>query len=267
MDLSSRGMALLLDLEGKHKKMADGRYKAYRCPANVPTIYAGLTRGIKDGMIVTEAEGEKMLRRELSGFEDAVERLVTVDLNQNEFDALVLLSFNIGVGAFQKSTLLKLLNQGKRDAAAAQFSRWNKGGGRILYGLVKRRKIEASLFLEPCADEILVAKPDAEEEALMPQAVEVSKIPLTEGAAKSPTIWSSLIGLFSTAAGAIWQLGGTVATETTQEVGSAKTALGGFEALWSALGVSVGSVLAVVTIGALGVVLVRHVQRYAEGRA
>lgn len=267
MDLSPRGMKTLLELEGKHKKLADGRYKAYRCPANVPTIYAGLTRGVKDGMIITEAEGEKMLRRELSSFEDAVERLVTVELNQNEFDALVLLAFNIGVGAFQKSTLLRLLNQDKRDAAAAQFARWNRGGGKVLPGLVKRRKVEASLFLEPCVGEIIVAKPDVEEEPAMPQAVEVSKVPLTEGAAKSPTIWSSLIGLFSTAAGALWQLGGTVATETTQEVGSAKQALSGFEALWSHLGVSLPTVLALVTIGALGVVLARHVQRYAEGRA
>lgn len=266
MDLSERGMKMLFELEGRHKKMADGRYKAYRCPANVPTIYAGLTRGVKDGMVITEAEGEKMLRRELSGFEDAVERLVTVELNQNEFDALVLLSFNIGVGAFQKSTLLKLLNQGKRDAAAAQFARWNRGGGKALPGLVKRRRMEASLFLQPCADEIIVAKPDAEEEPSMPQAVEVSKVPLTESVAKSPTILSSFAGLFSSI-GVAWQWLGSVASDTTAEVGAAKQSLSGFDALWGHLGLSLGGVLLAVTIGSLGVVIVRHVQRYAEGRA
>lgn len=261
MDLSERGMKMLLEFEGKHKKLPDGRYKSYRCPANVCTIYAGLTKGIKDGMVITEAEGEKMLRRELNVFEDAVERLVKVEMNQHVFDSLVLFSYNVGVGAFEKSTLLKLLNQGKHDAAAAQFSRWTKGGGKVLPGLVKRRRAEAALFLEPVAE---VAVPD--DEPAMPQAVEEVKVPLTEGAAKSPSIWSSLVALFSTATGAIWQLGGTVATETSAEVGVAKQSLSGFEALWSHFGISLGSVLALVTIGALCVVLGRHLQRYAEGR-
>lgn len=266
MDLSERGMKMLLEFEGKHKKLPDGRYKAYRCPANVCTIFAGLTRGVKDGMIVTEEQGQKMLRKELNTFEDGVERLVTVPMNQNVFDSCVLLSYNIGIGAFEKSTLLKLLNQGKLDQAAAQFQRWNKGGGRVLPGLVKRRRAEAALFLEHAEDEVIVAKPDVEEEPSMPQAVEVSKVLLTEGASKSPTIWSSLIGLLSTGAGAVWQLGGTVAQETSAEVGAAKGHLSGLEALWSQLGLSLPAVLAVVTFAALGIVLMRHVQRYAEGR-
>lgn len=266
MDLSERGMKMLFEFEGRHKKLSDGRYKAYRCPANVCTIYAGLTRGVKDGMIITEEQGEKMLRKELNTFEDAVERLVKVPMNQNVFDSLVLFSYNIGVGAFQKSTLLKLLNQGKYEAAAAQFSRWNKGGGKVLAGLVKRRKAEAALFMEPVEEEKI--SPDLiDEDNLMPQAVVPASVPIREGAAKSPTVLSSLVGLLSTAAGAAWQLGGTVATETTAEVGVAKQSLSGFEALWGLIGVSLPTVLAVVTLAALGVVLVRHVQRYAEGRA
>jgi lysozyme len=265
MDLSPRAMKMLIGFEGKHKKMADGRYKAYRCPAGVWTIYAGLTKGVKEGMICSEADGEKLLRKELNTYEDAVERLVKVDLNQNQFDALTLLVYNIGAGAFQKSTLLRLLNQGKYVAAAAQFERWNKGGGRVLTGLVKRRKAEAALFMEPMADEIEI--PGTDDEPMMPQAVEPAKVPLTAGATTSPTIWSSLVALVSTGAGAVWQTAGTVATETTAEVGTAKQSLSGFDALWSHFGVSMGTVLAVVTLGALAVVLVRHVQRYAEGRA
>lgn len=265
MDLSERGMKMLFEFEGRHKKISEGRYKAYKCPAGVWTLYAGLTRGIKEGMTCTEAEGERLLRRELVGFEDAVERLVKVKMTQPMFDALVLLAYNIGIGAFEKSTLLKLLNQGKLDQAAAQFQRWNKGGGRVLPGLVKRRRAEAALFLEP-EGEILVAKPDVEEEPSMPQAVEVSKVPVIEGAARSPSVWSSLVGLFSTAAGAIWQLGGSVAQETSAEVGAAKGHLTGLEALWSQFGLSLPSVLAVVTFAALGIVLLRHIQRYSEGR-
>ena len=262
MDLSERGMKMLLEFEGKHKKLPDGRYKAYRCPANVCTIYAGLTRGVKDGMIITEAEGEKLLRKELNSHEDAVERLVTVEINQSMFDALVLLTFNIGIGAFTKSTLLKLLNQGKYDQAAAQFARWNKGGGRVLAGLVTRRKAEAALFMEPVKTE--APKIEAEEPA-MPQAVTVASVPLTEGAVKSPTIWSSVAGLVSSI-GVGWQWLGTVASDTTSEVAVTKQSLSGFDALWSHLGVSLAGVLLVVTIGSLGVVLVRHMTRYAQGR-
>jgi GH24 family phage-related lysozyme (muramidase) len=263
MDLSDRGMRMLLEFEGKHKKLPDGRYKAYRCPANVCTIYAGLTKGIKDGMIISEAEGEKMLRRELVGYEDAVERLVTIDLTQPMFDALVLLVFNIGIGAFEKSTLLKVLNQGKLDQVPAQFMRWNKGGGRVLPGLVRRRQAEAALFMEPVA--AVPAKPGAEEEPAMPQKVEVSSVPVIEGAAKSPTVWTSIAGLGSSI-GVAWQWLGSVAVDTTTEVGSAKSSLSGLEALWSHIGASSGGVLLAVTIGSLGVVLARHVSRYAQGR-
>jgi GH24 family phage-related lysozyme (muramidase) len=264
MDLSDRGMRLLIEFEGCHKKLPDGRYKSYRCPANVATIYAGLTRGVKDGMIITEEQGKKMLAKELATFEDAVERLVTVPMNQNRFDALVLLAYNIGVGAFQKSTLLKLLNQGKYAAAAAQFERWNKGGGRVLPGLVTRRKREAALFMEPMKDDAPVCVP-SEEEGVMPQAVEAQKVPLKE-VGKSPTIISTVAGLASSV-GVGWQWLGTVASDTTAEVTATKQSLSGFEALWSHAGVSLGGVLLVVTIASLGIVLVRHVKRYQEGRA
>ena len=79
-------------------------------------------------------------------FADAVNLRVTVPLSQHEFDALVCFSYNVGVGAFGTSTLLRLLNQGKREEAAAQLLRWTKAGGRELPGLIRRRRSERVLF-------------------------------------------------------------------------------------------------------------------------
>jgi lysozyme len=196
--------------------MPDGRYKAYRCPANVPTIYCGLTHGVKDGMIVTEAEGEAMLKKELWRYEDAVERLVTVDLNQNEFDACVLLVFNIGIGAFEKSTLLKLLNQGKRQAAAAQFGRWVNGGGKKLPGLVRRRAAEAALFLKPVEGTVAEVVTD---EPSMPQKVEAEpEMTTIEAIRTSPTTKMTIGSIFMTIYG-WWQSGTDFAMGVVKEAG------------------------------------------------
>lgn len=89
-----------------------------------------------------------LLRADLGTAEAAVNRLVTVPLTQNQFDALVSLVFNIGEGNFSKSTLLRRLNAGEREAAAGQFGRWNKSKGVELAGLTKRRAAERELFLK-----------------------------------------------------------------------------------------------------------------------
>ncbi len=88
------------------------------------------------------------LAQDLKKFESAVNTAVKVPINQNQFDALVSLTYNIGIGAFKDSTLLKKLNVKDYKGAAEQFPRWNRGGGRVLNGLVKRRKIEMELFLK-----------------------------------------------------------------------------------------------------------------------
>jgi lysozyme len=278
MDISQRGVDFIVSFEGKKTLLPDGRYKSYLDTLAKPpvwTIWAGLTKGVNGSTCWTESQCEAQFAKELAIYEDAVEKYVKVPLNQNQFDALVSFVYNCGPGALQKSTLLKVLNQGKYSQVPAQLARWNKAGGKVWPGLTRRRAAEGALFMEPVEitepQEIIVRDEEGEvsrvPETAMPQRVEVSTAPVTEGAARSPTVWSSLVGLISTAAGVIWQLVGTVATETTAEVGAAKQSLGGFEALWGALGISLPSVLAVVTIGALGVVLIRHVQRYAEGRA
>lgn len=173
MDISQRGIDLIVSFEGKHKKLPDGRYKAYLDTLAKPavwTLYCGLTRGISEGMICTEEEGQRMFRKELNIYEDAIERLVVVDLNQNQFDALVSFVYNCGVGALQNSTLLKLLNQGKYEAVPGQLMRWVNAGGKRYEGLVRRRRAEGALFAEPmpAAD----APSEGMEVPSMPQKVE-----------------------------------------------------------------------------------------------
>lgn len=146
MQLSDAGLDLIISSEGKLKALGDGRYVAYRCPANVWTIYTGCTEGVKEGMIVTEDEGKEMFRRELGKHEAAVRRLVTVDLTQGQFDALVSFSYNVGSGALGKSTLLKKLNKGDHAGACKEFMKWDKAAGRQLRGLTIRRAREAAMF-------------------------------------------------------------------------------------------------------------------------
>lgn len=168
MKLSSEGRRLIFSFEGLHRDIGNGKYVAYRCPAGVWTIYAGLTEGVHDGMTCTADEGEAMFAREIAQFEAGVARYVTVPLTQNEFDALVSLTYNIGLGAFQKSTVLKRLNKGDKAGAASAFHAWRKGGGRVLPGLVSRRQREAALFLKP---------DDRPADPYMPQKVEAVKTP------------------------------------------------------------------------------------------
>ncbi len=163
MNISDDGVKLIKSFEGYLTRQPDGSCVAYLCPARVPTIGWGCTEGVRLGMRWTEAEAIEGLKRELAKHEAAVNRLVTVEINQNQFDALTSFSYNCGVGALQKSTLLKRLNKGDYDGAAQAFASWNKGGGRVLKGLVARRAREAALFLKP------VEQPS---EPYMPQKVD-----------------------------------------------------------------------------------------------
>lgn len=150
MQLSDAGLNLIISSEGKLKALGDGRYIAYRCPANVWTIYTGCTVGVHEGMIVTEDEGKAMFRAELEKHEAAVRRLVTVDLTQGQFDALVSFSYNVGSGALEGSGLLKKLNKGDYPGACKEFAKWDKAtvkGKKVaLRGLTIRRANEAAMF-------------------------------------------------------------------------------------------------------------------------
>lgn len=139
---------MLLSENGKNAiKAFEGLYlTAYRCPAGVLTIGWGCTEGVYEGMMITLDQAEQMLDRELAKFVKAVNDLVDVPLSQNQFDALVSFSYNVGIAALQRSTLLRKLNAGDYAAVPAELARWNKGGGKVLSGLVKRRSAEAALW-------------------------------------------------------------------------------------------------------------------------
>lgn len=145
MKTSAAGRKAITEREGL-------RLKAYRDSANILTIGVGHTSAagpptVMPGMTITAALADQILTRDLSIFEKAVNASVTVPLNQNEFDALVSFAFNIGAGAFQKSTLLKELNKGNRYGAANELLRWDKAGGKKLKGLTNRRMAERDQFL------------------------------------------------------------------------------------------------------------------------
>lgn len=129
------------------------RTTVYRCPAGVPTIGFGSTRDTDGKAItmtyppITRQQATNLMRTTLVHYEDAVNRFVTVMLNQNQFDALVDFAYNVGCDALRSSALLKLLNVRDYAGAANEFEKWTHGGGVELPGLVKRRQAEKNLFL------------------------------------------------------------------------------------------------------------------------
>ena len=143
--ISKAGIELIKSFEGCS-------LKAYLCPAKVWTIGWGTTgtvdgKAIGTGMTITQSKADSLLINNLKRYEDAVNKYVKYPINQNQYDALVSFTYNCGTGALQKSTLLKYLNQGKINDAANQFDLWNRGSGRVLNGLTRRRTAEKKLFL------------------------------------------------------------------------------------------------------------------------
>lgn len=98
------------------------------------------------GLTITQDKAEQLLRADVRVAESAVKRLVKVPLTQGQYDALVDFVFNIGEGQFASSTLLRKLNDCDYAGADAEFKRWNRSGGKILNGLVKRRAAEEAMF-------------------------------------------------------------------------------------------------------------------------
>ncbi len=129
------------------KRWEGFRDKAYLCPGNVWTIGYGHTKNVYQGMYINKEQAEQLLKEDLSYFENAVRQLSKVELTQGQFDAMVSFSFNVGVNALRKSTLLRLVNQKKLTAASKEFSRWVYANKKKLPGLVKRREEEKQLFL------------------------------------------------------------------------------------------------------------------------
>ena len=143
MKLSQRGIDLIKQFEGYSSK-------AYPDPATggAPwTIGYGTTKGVKPGMVITAQQAEKMLRDYVAKFEGGVSSLVTAPTTQGQFDAMVSLAYNIGLGNFGKSTLLKKHNARCYTCAADQFRVWNRANGKVMNGLTKRRAAERQVYM------------------------------------------------------------------------------------------------------------------------
>lgn len=123
---------------------------AYRDQAGVLTIGVGhvVKKGESFPGTITKEESRELLRKDVKIAEDAVNNSVKVSLTQDQFDALVSFTFNVGGGALKKSTLLRLLNAGDYQGAADQFPKWRVAGGKVLQGLVNRRQAERQTFLK-----------------------------------------------------------------------------------------------------------------------
>tara|TARA_R110002124_G_scaffold229569_1_gene394755 strand:+ start:172 stop:615 length:444 start_codon:yes stop_codon:yes gene_type:complete len=146
MRINEIGLNLIKTFEGF-------RSEPYFCSAMVATIGFGSTWSF-DGSRVTlshprinEAEAEELLLREIRNSEKAVNRLIKIELNENEHSALQSFVYNLGSGRLQSSTLRRKINRGDFEGAADEFPKWRRAGGKILKGLVLRRAAERKLFL------------------------------------------------------------------------------------------------------------------------
>lgn len=143
MKTSDRGIALIKEFEGFSPVI-------YLCPAGKPTIgYGHVIHNETIHAPINEEEAERLLLNDLNDrYEPDVLRLVSAELTQNQFDALVSFTYNLGASNLARSTLLKKLNAGDYALAAEEFERWDKCNGKPLAGLSRRRRAEKALFLE-----------------------------------------------------------------------------------------------------------------------
>ena len=139
MNISNEGLSLIKKFEGCE-------LDSYKCAAGVWTIGYGSTHGIEKGMSISKSRAEELLLEDIAQFEDIVDKAVSVNLSQNQYDALVSWTFNLGGGNLNSSTMLKVLNAGDYENVPEQIKRWNKANGNVLEGLIRRREAEALLF-------------------------------------------------------------------------------------------------------------------------
>jgi len=146
MKISNKGLELIKEFEGF-------RSEPYLCSAGVPTIGYGSTF-YKDGRKVSlsdkpisKEEATQLLEYTVNSFANGLKGKLQTNLEQNQFDALVCLAYNIGLGAFAKSTLLKKVNAKDFKGASSEFLKWDMANGKKLLGLRKRRERERELFL------------------------------------------------------------------------------------------------------------------------
>jgi lysozyme len=147
MKVNAEGYALIKKFEGC-------RLKAYLCPANVWTIGYGNTfyengMKVKEGDVITQQRAEELAKFIIDQFAVTIEPFILKPLNDNQFSACVSLAYNIGTAGFKKSSVFRKLNVNPLDATIADsFRLWNKGGGKVLPGLIKRREAEIALYFK-----------------------------------------------------------------------------------------------------------------------
>lgn len=144
--ISNKGLELIKEFEGFSSV-------AYLCPAKIPTIGYGNTfwedgRKVRLGEQISKTKALELLEFVANkDFASKIYPLIKVEVNQNQFDAMVSLTYNIGVGAFSSSTLLRKVNAKDFIGASNEFLKWDKAGGKQLLGLTRRRQREKELFL------------------------------------------------------------------------------------------------------------------------
>lgn len=147
MTISSKGIALIQEFEGFMPNW-------YADPVGVRTIGYGWTHALPDHFSPPLSKGKAalLLRSTVLSYSECVSKRLKTEVNQNQFDALVSFTYNLGCGAMKRSTLMRRVNARRFDDVPAQFARWNKAGGRVLRGLTRRRHAEAKLFATPVDD-------------------------------------------------------------------------------------------------------------------
>jgi len=146
MRLSQNGLTLIKKFEGF-------RSHPYLCSAGIPTIGYGSTyyeNGVRVKLSdspISEEWAEELLKKNVVHYDVAVNSLTRDDITQNQYDALVSFAYNVGVTNFKNSTLLKRVNANPKDPNITnQFMKWIRAGGRVIKGLILRRKEEAQLY-------------------------------------------------------------------------------------------------------------------------
>lgn len=183
--INSAALRLIKEFEGFEAE-------AYKDPVGIVTIGYGTTAaagvGIspKLGDKITEAQATDYLKRAVDKFAAQILPKITRTPTGNQFGAMVSLAYNIGPGAFNKSTVLRRFNDGDTQGAADAFLMWNKAGGKVLAGLTRRRKAERELFLTPDSAAKLTPTPDHVKET--PKIEHVAPVVLPK-----PSFWAQLI--------------------------------------------------------------------------
>ena len=185
MKMTQEGLDLIKRFEGF-------RDHWYKCPAGVWTCCYGHTEAAgppkyEPNRKFTKDEGERILRNDLKKYEDAVKKMVKVDLNDSQYSALVSFCYNVGPGNLQKSSVLKAVNSKQFDLVPARLALWNKGGGKVLKGLIDRREAESNLFMDNVPDERVYFSTEVTPSQGKPPVASTTNIAATAGAIAAGT--------------------------------------------------------------------------------